>query len=174
VPRRKSGKRKTPEPLIPLVSDGIHFVRDASPKDQHPMKFVVDQHRGVEGLPHYSSLPRHCESLERGTALMKFYTDKACRESPALRLAHKIATGKIKGTRKKREIKPKKAVFPITRFTCIMANPVAQVWLCNEGALGDRQRRSAEGRYQEPQRRHPAAHPRRVGRRQGRRTGPRR
>jgi hypothetical protein len=132
VPRKKSGKRKTPEPLIPLISDGIHFVRDASPKDQHSMRFVVDQHRGVQGLPQYSSLPRHCESLERGGNLMKFYTDKACRESPELRLAHKIATGKLKGTRKKREPKPKKAVFPITRFTCIMANPIAQIWACTK------------------------------------------
>jgi hypothetical protein len=132
VARKKSGKRKTPEPLIPLASDGIHFVRDVSPKDQHPLRFVIDQHKRVEHLPHYSSLPRHCESLERGIELMRFYTKKACKESPELRLAHKLATGQAKQVREKRPPKPKKVEFPTTRFTCIVANPVAQVWFCNK------------------------------------------
>jgi hypothetical protein len=118
--------------LIPLASDGIHFVRDASPKDRHSMRYVVDQHKRVEHLPHYSSLPRHCESLERGIELMHFYTKKACRESPELRVAHKLATGQAKPPKPKREPKPKKVAFPFTRFSCIMANPVAQVWLCTK------------------------------------------
>lgn len=154
MPRKKTGQRRTPEPLIPLISDGLHFVRDASPKDQHPMRFVVDQHKQVEHLPRYSTLPRHCESLEAGRELMERYTKRACRESMELNRAHKIAIGKIKApkakpepqpepeevegaipeprVRKPRVKKPKKVEFPITRFTCIMANPVAQIWLCTK------------------------------------------
>jgi hypothetical protein len=141
VPRKASGKRRTPEPLIPLISDGLHFVRDASPKDQHPMRFVVDQHKQVEHLQPFSTLPRHCESLEVGTEMMRRYTKIACQQSKELAKAFKSATGKAKpdkptpeGTEPapKRQPKRKKVEFPLTRFTCIMANPVAQVWVCTK------------------------------------------
>lgn len=150
MPRKASGKRRTPEPLIPLVSDGLHFVRDASPKDQHPMRFVVDQHKQVEHLQRFSTLPRHCENLEVGTELMHRYTKRACQLSSELHRAFKSAKGPVRLelepkeqlTPKTRPVKkpskqrtnaspkPKKVDFPLTRFTCVMANPVAQVWLC--------------------------------------------
>lgn len=133
MPRKKSGKRRTPEPLIPLVSDGLHFVRSVSPKDRHPMPFVVDQHRGIKGLPHNPSLPRHCDSMEQATELMTSYTKRACRASPELKQAHHLAQGiEPSPARIKREPKPKKVHFSATRFICIIANPVAQVWVCTK------------------------------------------
>lgn len=142
MPRRKSVQRRTPEPLIPLVSDGLHFVREASPKDQHPMRFVVDQHKQVEHLPRFSTLPRHCETLEIGTEVMRRYTKRACHQSPELNRAHKSATGQIKPISEPQPDSPqrkprtaprrRKVEFPITRFACIMANPIAQIWLCTK------------------------------------------
>jgi hypothetical protein len=145
MPRKPSGKRRTPEPLIPLVSDGLHFVREASPKDQHPMRFVVDQHKQVEHLPRFSTLPRHCETLDEGSEMMRRYTKRACHQSPELSRAFRSAVGQSpppvkqvspdKPQRKPRQPKPKKhkkVEFPITRFTCIMANPVAQIWVCTK------------------------------------------
>jgi hypothetical protein len=146
LPRKASGHRRTPEPLIPLISDGLHFVREASPKDQHPMRFVIDQHKQVEHLPRFSTLPRHCESLEIGTDMMRRYTKRACQQSPELNRAFKSANGPItlpepamtdpdkpqRKPRVKAVPKPKKVEFPITRFTCCMANPVAQVWVCTK------------------------------------------
>lgn len=96
------------------------------------MRFVVDAHRGVEGLENNPALPRHCESLERGLALMSSYTEKACKVSPKLRLAYRLSTGDLKGARPKRSAKPTKAVFPTTRFSCVMVNPVAQIWVCTK------------------------------------------
>lgn len=146
--RRKSGERRTPEPLIPLISDGLHFVREASPKDQHPMRFVIDQHKQVEHLPRFSTLPRHCESLEVGTEMMRRYTKRACQQSRELSRAFKSANGPVtlpepietdpsqpqRKPRAKAVARPKKVEFPISRFTCIMANPVAQIWVCTKPA----------------------------------------
>lgn len=92
------------------------------------MRFVVEGHR-VEGLERDKGLPRHCESLERGIELMQQYTDKACKEHPRLRDI--LDVSKVPG--KTRARKPKKVAFPITRFSCIMANPVAQIWVCTHG-----------------------------------------
>lgn len=143
MPRKKSADRKTPEPLVPLASDGLHYVRPASIKDQHPMRFVVDQYR-VDGLANNISLPRHVETAERGFELMRQYTAKACKANPELHKALKRAgdTQDVQPTRKPRVTKPKKVQFPITRFTCVMANSVAQVWICTkqpwEGVIGRR------------------------------------
>lgn len=115
------------------------------------MRFVVDQHR-VEDLPRNTSLPRHCESLERGENLMKSYTQQACKAVPSLMQAYRIANGlapspkppkvvKVANqpkptnelrVRTPRQKKPPKAVFSSTRFVCVAANPVAQVWLCTK------------------------------------------
>jgi hypothetical protein len=108
------------------------------------MRFVVDQHKQVEHLPRFSTLPRHCESLKVGEEMMRRYTKRACQRSPELSQAFRSAVGQPpppvkqvdpdKPQRKPRQSKPKakKVEFPITRFTCIMANPVAQIWVCTK------------------------------------------
>jgi hypothetical protein len=46
-----------------LWSDGIHFVRDATGKDRHPMRFVVGAHKVTA-----SPFSRHASTLEEGIA----------------------------------------------------------------------------------------------------------
>lgn len=93
------------------------------------MRFVVEGHR-VEGLPRDKALPRHCETVERGIELMSQYTEKACKDNP--RLKEIIDVSKLP-TKTRRPRRPKKVPFPLTRFSCIMANPVAQIWVCTHG-----------------------------------------
>lgn len=134
-------ERKTLPPLVPLFTDGLHFVREASEKDQHPLRFLVYQHK-VDGLPNNIGLPRHCESLERGIEIAKAATKKACKADPVLHLNWKISQGlapppkppkptAIK-VRKKRIFPPGKVFFSTSRFTCIIVNPVAQIWVCTK------------------------------------------
>jgi hypothetical protein len=133
-----------------LISDGLHFVREASPKDQHPMRFVIDQHKQVEHLPRFSTLPRHCESLEVGIDMMRRYTKRACQQSPELSRAFKSANGPVtlpepittdpdKPQRKPRprpEPKAKKVEFPITRFTCMHGEPGRSGLGLHQGQVG--------------------------------------
>lgn len=151
MPRKKTGNRKTPEPLVPVASDGLHYVRPASVKDRHPMRFVVDQYR-VDGLPNNTSLPRHCETARVGLELMLAYTERACKKNPELRKAlNQAGDVEPQPQQQRRKAKPKKAEFPTTRFSCIMANSVAQVWVCTKdkweaGQIG---RRGADNRAPE-------------------------
>lgn len=122
-----------PKALPALVSDGLHYVREASVKDRHPMRFVVVAHR-VQGLPVNKALPRHVASLEEGIELIAACTDKAVRMNRSLQCHIKVACANDAETPAKKPTKRKKrtppARFPITRFVCTMANPVAQVWQC--------------------------------------------
>lgn len=98
------------------------------------MRFVIDQHKRIEHLPHNPSLPRHCESLEVGRELLEAYTKRALRGNKPLKEAFELANGipSEPQQRQPRAAKSKKVKFPTTRFTCIEANPVAQVWLCTK------------------------------------------
>lgn len=134
------------------------------------MRFVVDQHKKVEHLPNNPALPRHCQTLKRGIELMKVYTNKACRASPELAAAFKRGQEPIlptppqteeenppekiidplpKPERPRRETKPKPVRFPTTRFVCVAANSVAQVWLCvkhkGEVSIGRRTGKAPKG-----------------------------
>lgn len=106
------------------------------------MPFVVNQHR-VDGLPSDPKLPRHVPTLEAGIELVGRLSTFAVRQNRLLNchLGRSVAVPK----EPKPPRQPKPVPFPTTRFLCVMANSVAQVWLCTKapweaGQIGRRKK----------------------------------
>lgn len=126
----------------PVWSDGIHFVREASIKDRHPMRFVVKSHETTA-----STFSRHAPDLEAATEiarratkmwLVNHHADAQHWTGPAL----PVASGSQDAPAEPQiELQP----FSNTHFHCIAANPVAQVWQCvsreGERKIGGRRRK---------------------------------
>lgn len=146
---------------VPLWTDGIHYVRGATTKDRHPMRFVVDAHK-LAGLSPARSLPRHAPTLEAGIEIAKHHTgvalaaasgltkymqpaegdgpvqqdaaspavDEPVLQEPPRPAKLNTAAPRVRKPREKKE-KPRPAQkFATTRFVCIAANSVTQVWQC--------------------------------------------
>lgn len=105
-----------------LWSDDFHYVRAATIKEVHQMRFVVMAKRGSESpfrKRHAPTLPAGIEIAEAATARLLCARPELIKldESPVPVFAQPPA------------IKPIK--FVVTRFVCIRCNSVAQVWQCH-------------------------------------------
>lgn len=131
---------------VPLWSDGIHFVRPASIKDRHKLRFVVVAHRVTA-----SDFKRHAPTQERAIEIAKAATAAWIKAHPADR-----AYLQILGTPETTEASPSSKVvlqpFATTLFDCVYANPVAQVWMMTRspGEYKPVGRRTQEGRAATP------------------------
>jgi len=114
------GSLATPTPVI-VWSDGIHYVRPASLRDKHVMRWVVGAHKGTA-----SKLSRHAATLEDATAIAQRATAAWVVKHPADTDAIIIQESTVSPTSSK-VVLPK---FATTHFNCIRANPTAQVWQC--------------------------------------------
>ncbi len=118
----------------PVWSDGIHFVRAASPSDRHAMRWVVGPHKKTG-----ASYRRHAENEAAAIDAAKAATDAFLRETPSAAHFHFYSTasepGDNSGTPLSTAASPSATVagkarpFSTTLFDCVYANPVAQVWM---------------------------------------------
>jgi hypothetical protein len=106
-----------------LWSDGLLYVRGASVKDRHPMRFVVQNHRGVG--PVFS---RHAPDLESAKDIARQMTQRRLKDHPELRQHWTEAPMPQASTKLESQPQVELQPFATTHFNCIVANPVAQVW----------------------------------------------
>lgn len=167
------GQRRRASIYTPKLvwSDGIHFVRPASAKDRHKMRWVVSAHT-VTG----SRLSRHAPTLEDGIDICRRATKAWLKANPADKQhfsestepqasASAIAQRSGEDGRRRGEDgrscsemensaipKVTLATFSTTHFNCIVANPVAQVWQCvtREGERKSPGRRRVSGEKAQP------------------------
>lgn len=100
--------------------DNVHYVKAAGPKDRHPMKWIVRSHKEAQ-----INTSRRAPTLDEAIELAKRITKQACEKSRNdLLLFH----GRTEKPEKKAT--PREESFSISHFSCICANPVAQVWQC--------------------------------------------
>lgn len=133
-------------------SDGIHFVRGASVKDRHPMRFVIVAHKDTR-----SKFSRHVPTLEEGIARAREATKRWLKDNPAdarhwTEAPLPEASGEVESTGENSATqKPILQPFALTHFNCIYANPVAQVWqrVTHDGERRTPGRRTASGRQAE-------------------------
>jgi len=165
---------------VPMWTDGIHYVRGATTKDRHPMRFVVDAHK-IAGHRPARSLPRHAPSLEAGIDIAKHHTGVALAAASGLTKYHRPpgdegttpqepagprietpaepipqepprpAEVRTRKPRQKKERERPAQKFVTTRFICIAANSVTQVWQCvkDHSEAASVGRRKANGRAAE-------------------------
>ncbi|ARK07566.1 hypothetical protein LAV_00191 [Sphingobium phage Lacusarx] len=126
-------------PLVPKDgwSDGIHFVRPATAKDRHKMRWVMGAHK-ESGAP---TKKRHVPTKEEAISVAQEYTARWLGEAPA-------ASTFLASEPEKPALRVPPPPFATTYFDCICANPIAQVWQCNGvvGEKGNIGRRTKEGR----------------------------
>lgn len=105
----------------PTWSDGIHFVRKASPNDSHTMPWYVGAHRVTA-----SAKQRWAETRDEAIRFAAAATVSWLRKHPEDRTYYKapVPPASRKGHM---EAPPP---FATTNFDCIEANPYAQVWEC--------------------------------------------
>lgn len=113
-------------------SDDLLVVRDATAKDRHPMRFVIAIRPDQRASYKDASLPRHVPTVEAGVQIASRITAKALAARPELG-RDEVPAAKL-------------PEVSITRFVCVAANPVAQVWLCNADDASPRGRRSKGGK----------------------------
>ena len=101
-----------------LFDDGMHFVREATRADKHPLRFVI---RSAKGAP--VTTMRRAGSLADAIAIARRATEQA--------QASKGVPKQRKPRPAKKAVKPTLATFSTVNFTCVRANPVAQVWRCD-------------------------------------------
>lgn len=110
-----------------LYDDGVHFVRPAHKKDKHPLPFVVRNVRGTA-----ISTLRRAETLDDAIALAKRATNAAIKASKADAALHAAHAKKQRAAAKKTTTPAVDLPsFSTVNFTCVRANPVAQVWRCD-------------------------------------------
>jgi len=143
---RGSLSRQTP---IAIWSDGIHFVRAASKTVDHPMPWFAGAHRRTA-----STLNRYAPTMDAALKIAMDATKRWLKAHPADRALHIVtalpSASSLQGEKKRRGRPPKAKVeaFSTYHFTCIAANPYAQVWQCTsypgeKKAVG---RKKADGR----------------------------
>lgn len=129
-------------------SDGIHFVRPASERDPHPMRWVVGAHTKAGSLykHHFATLDeallgaadatkRHLKAVPQAAAHFK--------ESPLPAASSLQLPKRGKRGRPPKHPRPeapaavgyKPEPFATTHFNCCYANPYAQVWICTRDSL---------------------------------------
>lgn len=104
-----------PKPLP--YDDNIHYVKAVGPKDRHPMKWIVRSHKAIPVKTN-----RRAATLDEAIELAERLTKQV---QPKLADDLKKAGASTKATQ------PKEENFSISYFTCICANPIAQVWQCS-------------------------------------------
>lgn len=133
----------------PLWSDGIHFVRPASAKDRHKMRFVVGAHKATTST-HKRHAPTEEEAIERAKAATSFWLAAHPADRVHLTVAPADETTEASPSDSKAPAIPQQP-FATTLFDCVYANPVAQVWLMTRdpGEHKPVGRRKANGRAAE-------------------------
>lgn len=137
-----------------LWDDGIHFVRPASSRDKHPMRWVVSSHRRKTG----ATLERHVATMEEGILLAMRATTTLLERDPSQAAAFKVPKMPSASSLQVSKLPPLYRVVPpeppkvlskfaVSHFNCIRANPIAQVWQCVTlpGELAPVGRRKANG-----------------------------
>lgn len=125
---RGSLSQRTPPPIW---SDGIHYVRSNAKSVFHPMPWFTGAHRTTE-----SRLHRYVETMDGALKLAIATTRDWLKEHPAdkvhVKAAFLPAASDLKGDKRRRgrPAKAKLEAFSTYHFTCIAANPYAQVWQC--------------------------------------------
>lgn len=105
----------------PLWSDGIHYVRDATAKDTHQMRFVVGAYKTTQ-----ARIKRNAHTQEEAIQIAAAATASWLQKHPEDRVYLALATAAEPS-----EIQtpaPSLQKFATTNFDCTYANPVAQVW----------------------------------------------
>ncbi len=100
--------------------DNVHYVKKVGPKDRHPMKWIVRSHKEAK-----IKTDRRAPTLDEAIELARRMTKVACEKSKDDLILHYGRKPK-----KTKEATPKLESFNSDYFTCICANPVAQVWQC--------------------------------------------
>ena len=116
---------------LPVWSDGIHYVRPVAKWEEHPMRWFCASHRATD-----STLRRYAPTMDDALRLAIAATKKWLKDHPADKKKVKPATlpaasglaGAKRQRGRPRKIKPE--AFSTYHFTCIAANPYAQVWQC--------------------------------------------
>jgi hypothetical protein len=114
-----------------LWSDGIHFVRAANKTVDHPMPWYAGAHN-LTG----STFKRYAPTMDDALTLAISATKRWLKAHPADQPYHKVtalpSASALQGIKKQRGRPPKPKVegFSTYHFTCIAANPYAQVWQC--------------------------------------------
>lgn len=127
-------------PTVPhLWEDAFHFVRPASIKDRHPLRFVLVAKRTTgEG-----GTKRRYASLEEAGDGGVLATKALLRRRPELAGQH-AAVPVLEERASPVMLQP----FATTHFRCSHANPVAQIWVCIDwpGSKAPVGRRRKDGR----------------------------
>lgn len=114
-------------------SDGLHYVRAATAKDRHPMRWVIKNVRAAE-----TTTNRHSPSKDEAIAEARRLTQEAVavsdRDRERVEMFKTAATIPVKqddaaAPKQKRPAGPLPR-FATTHFVCTGANPVAQLWKC--------------------------------------------
>lgn len=151
-------------------SDGIHYVRPASVKDRHPMRWVVGRHRGIseamDGKSITRSFSRRAETQQQAVGIAMDATTRFRKANPGI---HEATPPKVSGSQREpngskarsnqTKISATREAFSVTHFNCIVANPVAQVWQCvsrpGEKKAPGRRKRDGSGPEEAPLRHQP-------------------
>lgn len=117
---------------LPVWSDGLHYVRRTAETDNHPMAWFAGAHRVTA-----STLRRYAETMDEALLLAKDATRRWVKDHPADRKLVKAAPlprdSMLEGVKRGKPGRPPKVKlegFSTYHFTCIAANPYAQVWQC--------------------------------------------
>lgn len=140
-------------------SDGIHFVRPATLKDRHPMRFVVGAHKPRQRIDKKVSTlsNRHVPTLEEGIAQARAATKQVIKDHPdAARFLKDYvppvdggetpSVEPVKRGRGRPRTKPVSIAFSTYHYYCVAANSVAQVWMRLNDMKKPVGRRSTTGR----------------------------
>lgn len=128
LPVYKTRQQPTPKPIW---SDGIHYVRPATPYELHrnpALAFSVMTNSKVTGKKKRAT--RRAASRSDAIEIAKRFTESHLEANPD-DAAHLIDTQPVnKSTETPPSGEPVLEPFAITHFDCIHANPHAQVWQC--------------------------------------------
>lgn len=144
---RGSFSKRTP---LPIWSDGIHYVRATSKTDDHPMPWFAGAHKKTD-----SKLHRYTPTMDAALKVALIASKRWLKDHPEDKDHYKVtplpASSELTGYAKRHRGRPSKdklELFSTYHFTCIAANPYAQVWQCTSypGEKAKVGRRKADGR----------------------------